>query len=87
MTNVYEDLAIWSYVDMGTVHRSWRRTFEVNSLAVVAAAVTGALELVLGWLPIGRAAQVPAACIDDEKPMWCAVDPNPVLLQPFLVDA
>ena len=56
MTNVYDDLAIWSYFDMGTVHRSRSRTFEVNSLAVVAAAVARALEFVLGWLPIRSAA-------------------------------
>jgi hypothetical protein len=86
MTNVRDDLAIWSYSHLGTVHRSRSRTFEVNSLAVIAAAMTRALEFVLGWLPIGRAAQVRAACIDDEKLIRCAVHPNPVLLQIFLVD-
>ncbi len=52
MTNVYDDLTIWSYFHLGTVHRPRSRTFEVNFLAVVA----GALEFVLGWLPIGSAA-------------------------------
>ena len=56
MTNVYDDLAIWGYFDLGTVHRSRSRTFEINSLAVVAAAVARALEFVLGWLPIRSAA-------------------------------
>lgn len=62
MTGVHDDLAIWSYLDVGTVHRSRSRTFEVNSLAVVAAAVARALEFVLRWLPIGSATKcVPRA--------------------------
>jgi hypothetical protein len=56
MASVYDDLAIWSYFDMGAVHRSRSRTFKVDSLAVVAAAVARALEFVLGWLPIRSAA-------------------------------
>jgi hypothetical protein len=62
MTNVYDDLANWSYFHLSTVPRSRSRTFEVNSLAVVAAAVARALEFVLRWLPIGSATKcVPRA--------------------------
>src|SRR5579863_1367553 len=68
------------------VHRSWSRTFEVDSFAVIAAAVAGALEFVLGWLPIGSAASMSAARVNNKKPIRCSVDPNPVLLQIFFVD-
>src|SRR5579863_610635 len=86
MTNVHDDLTIWRYFDMGTVHRSRSRAFEVDFLAVIAATVTGALEFIFGRLPIGGTTQVRAARIDDEKTIWRPIHPDSILLQPFLVD-
>ena len=85
-TNVHDNLAIWSYIDMGAIHRSWSRTFEVDSLAVIAAPMTRALEFVFRWLPIGCTAQVRPARVDDKKSIGCTIDPNSVFLQKFLVD-
>jgi len=56
MAHIHDDLSVWGHIEMSSIHRSRSRTFEVDSLAVVAAAVAGALEFVLGWLPIGSAA-------------------------------
>ena len=87
MTHVDYNLAIRSHVQVGTVHRPWSRTFEVDAFTVVTAPVTRALEFVFGWLPIGRTTQVRAAGKDYKKPIRCSVNPNAVLLKPFLVDS
>jgi len=86
MPHVDDDLAIRGKLDMATVHGSGSWTFEVNPLAVVTAAMTRAFEFVLGRLPIGRTTQMRAARVNDEKAIRCAVHPNPVLLEPLLVD-
>src|SRR5437763_15829969 len=72
---------------MRAIHRARRRTFKVYAFAVVAAAVTWTLELVLARLPIGRAAQVRAACVDDEEPIRSLINPDAIGLLPLRVHA
>src|SRR5690349_20673832 len=49
--DVYQDLPVGSEFDMSPVHGTGCGTFEVDALAVVAAAVAGTLELVFARLP------------------------------------
>ena len=72
---------------MGPIHRSRRRTFKVDPLAVITAAMTRTLELVFAWLPIRSAAQVRAACVNDEYPVRSSIHPNAIFLLKFSVNA
>src|SRR5260370_8027175 len=72
---------------MGAVHGTRRRSFEVDSFAVVSTAVAGALELVFAGLPIWCAAEVRAACVDHEEAIGCAVNPYAVFLLELGIDA
>src|SRR3954470_10500605 len=69
------------------IHGSRRGTFEVNSLAVIAAAVTWTLEFVFARLPVRRAAEMSTARVNHEQPIRSLINPDSVLLLPFRIDA
>src|SRR3979490_2361135 len=81
------DLAVGREFDVRAVHRARRGALEIDTFAVVAAAVTRALEFVFAGFPVGRAAEMRAARVDDENAVGSAVDPNAVFLLPLGVDA
>src|SRR5258708_365132 len=72
---------------MRAIHGPRRGPFEVDTFAVVAAAVARALELVLAGFPIGCAAQMGAAGVNDEHTTRRAVHPDAVLLLPLGIHA
>src|SRR5438445_9157814 len=72
---------------MCAVHRTRRRAFEVNSFAVVAAAVAGAFEFVFAGFPIRRASQVRADGRDHEDAFRIADHPDAMRVLEFRVDA
>src|SRR5260370_24262254 len=84
---IHDDLAIGSQFYMRAIHGPRRRPFEVDTFAVVAAAVARALELVFAGFPIGRTAQMCAASVNDEHTALRAVHPEEVLLLPFGIDS
>src|SRR5437867_3591800 len=84
---VDDDLTGGIELQAGPVHRPRRRPFKVDALAVVAAAVAGALELVLSRFPVGRATQVRTARVDYEEALRVADHPDAVLLLEFRLDA
>ena len=86
-SHVDDDLAVRTKVHTGAIHRSRRRTLKIDALTIVTAAMAGALELVLRGFPIRGATQMSTARIDDEQPVRRTIDPDPILLQPFFVDA
>src|SRR6185369_5452344 len=69
------------------IHRARRRTFKVNAFTVVATAMARAFELVFTRLPVGCAAQMSAACVNDEEPIGRSRHPDSILLLPFGIDA
>src|SRR5260370_27603377 len=71
---------------MRAIHGTRRRAFEVDSFAVVTAAVTRTFELILACLPVWGATQMSAASVDDEHAIGCAVDPDAVFLLPLGVN-
>ena len=85
--SIDDDLTIGSELDLGSIHGPRCGTFKVDPFAVIAAAVTRTLELVLTGLPVGRTAKVSAARVDYEQPVRSAIDPDAVLLLKFGVDA
>src|SRR5690348_3445967 len=78
--SVHDNLAIRSNLYVRAVHRARRRAFEVHSFAVIAAAVAGALEFILACLPVGSAAQMRAARVDNKNAVRSAVHPDAVFL-------
>src|SRR5215472_11663823 len=52
LRGIDQNLPIGREFDVRAVHRTRRRSFEVDSLAVVAATMAGALEFVFAWLPV-----------------------------------
>src|SRR5579863_7759442 len=70
-----------------TVHRPRRRTFEVDSFGVVAAAMARALELVLAGFPVRRTSQVSADSRNHEDAFGVPYDPDAKLVLEFSVDA
>src|SRR5258708_28037041 len=84
---VYDDLAVGRQFYVGAIHRARCGAFEIDAFAVVAAAVTRALEFVFAGFPVRRAAEVRAARVDDENAVGRAVDPDAVFLLPLGVDA
>src|SRR6266849_5835439 len=84
--SVYDDLAVGGQFDVRAVHRARRRTFKIHAFTVVAAAVARALEFVFAGFPVGRAAEMRAARVDDEDAVGRAVDPNAIFLLPLRID-
>jgi len=72
---------------VSAVHRTRRRPFEVDPFAVITASVAWTLELVLAGLPVGRAAQMSAARVNDKDAIGRAVHPNAVFLLPLGIHA
>src|SRR5262249_38302181 len=85
--DINDDLSVGRQFQLGPVHGTRRRTLEVNSFAVVAAAVARTLEFILARLPVGGAAQVRAASINHEQAVGGAINPDTVFLLPLRVDA
>src|SRR5713226_4751494 len=84
--SIHNDLAVGSQFHVRAIHWTRRGSLEVDTFAVVAASVAWALELVLAGLPIGCAAQVSAASVDDEYAIRRAVHPDAIFLLPFSID-
>src|SRR5436190_3147650 len=80
LAHVNHDLAFSVELNMGAIHRPWRRPLEVNCFAVIATAVTGAFEFVFAGLPVRRTSQMCAARVDDKQSIGSLIDPNTVLL-------
>ena len=74
------DLSIGREFNFGSVHGTRRRSFEVDALAVVTAAVARTLEFVFTGLPIRRAAEMRAAGVDYKNPVGSAIDPDAIFL-------
>ena len=72
---------------MRAIHGAWGRTFEVYALAVIAAAVAGAFELVLAGLPIWSAAKMCTSGVDHKHPVRRTIDPDAIFLLKFGIDA
>src|SRR4051794_35650094 len=73
-------------VDLGPLERTGGRALEVDARAVVAAAVAGALELVLRREPVRRTPEVGTHGDERVHDLLGAHDPDAVLLFPALVD-
>src|SRR6266478_2188445 len=84
--SVDDDLAIGRQFDVRAVHWPRRRAFKIYAFTVVAAAVARALEFVFAGFPVGRAAEMRAARVDDENTVGRAVHPDAVFLLPLGVD-
>src|ERR1044071_5620750 len=87
LSGVHDDLPFGILLDVGAIHRARGRPFEIDSLAIVAAAVTRAFEFVFRGFPIGRAAEMRAARKDDKQAVGSFVHPDAILLLPFIADA
>src|SRR5712692_7636584 len=74
-------------MDMRAIHRPRGRALKVDRLAVIAAAVTRALELVLAGFPVRCAAEMGAAGIHNEEPIRRLVHPNAILLLVLGIDS
>src|SRR5437879_2556877 len=83
----HNQLSVWRQFDVHAMHSTRCRSFKVDTFAVVSAPVARALKLVFAGLPIGCAAQVSAAGVDDKHAVRRAVHPYAVLLLPFGIDA
>src|SRR5262249_37688386 len=81
------DLPFRIELDVRAVHRTRRRSLEVDPFRIISAAVAGTLKLVLACLPVGRAAQVRADRGDDEDTLGVAHHPDAILILKFRVDA
>src|SRR5260370_5326256 len=83
---VDDDLAVGRQLHVGAVHGARGRPFEVDALAVIAAAVAWTLELVLARFPVRRTTEVRAARVDHEDAVRCAIDPDAVFLLKLGID-
>src|SRR5581483_717239 len=81
------DLAFWINFYVSAIHRTRRRTFEIDSFNIVAATMTRTFEFVLARLPIGRATQVRAARVNHKQPVSSLLDPNAIRHFVFLINA
>src|SRR5579859_595970 len=78
--NIHNNLSVGRQLQSCAVHRTRRRPFEVDSLAVVTAAMAGTLEFVLAGFPIGSAAEVRATGVNHKQAVRSAVHPDAVFL-------
>src|SRR5437899_4559813 len=72
---------------MCAIHWSRRWTFKVDPFAVITAAVTRTLELVLTRFPVGRAPQMRAAGVNHKHTVRRLIHPDAVLLLPLGIHA
>ena len=72
---------------MCAIHGTRRRALEINSLAVVAAAVTRTLEFVLARFPVGCASEMRTTRVDHKKTIGSAIHPDAVFLLEFRIYA
>src|SRR5690349_18111427 len=87
LSNIHLDLPVRRQFHTSAIHGPRRRTFEINSFTVVAAAVARALEFVFAGFPIRSAAEMRATRVDDEKAVGRAVYPDAIFLLPLGVHA
>src|SRR5262245_30401625 len=73
---VHEDLSVVGQHDAGALEWPRRRPLEVDAALVEPAAVAGALELVLGAEPVGRAAEMGAYRDQGIEALGLAHDPH-----------
>src|SRR5580704_7157152 len=81
--DIHLDLAVGCYLYFGPIHRTRRRTFEVDALAVVSAPVARAFEFVLAGFPVRGTSQVGATSVNDKDSIRRAVNPDSIFLLPF----
>src|SRR5215472_568273 len=84
---IHQNLTVRSQFDVGAVHRTGSRAFEVDSFTVVSTAVARTLELVFARLPIRGATEMGAARVDHKKAVGGAVNPDAIFLLELGVDA
>ena len=84
---INEDLAVRSEFNVSAIHRSGSRPLKINAFTVVTTSVTRALKFVLCRLPIRSTAKMGAAGKDDEQAIRRSINPDAILLQPFLVNS
>src|SRR5208283_3379184 len=77
---VDDQLPVVADVDLESIHRARRRSFEVESADVIAGAVARTLELLLGLQPSRRASEVSALGKDRVEPCLGANDPGAEIL-------
>src|SRR2546423_9771282 len=68
---------------MCAIHWPRGRTFKVNCLAVVTAALARAFKLILARLPVRSASQVRTAGVNHKNPIRSFVHPDAILLLPL----
>src|SRR5690242_1724218 len=81
--DIHDNLPVGRKLQSRAVHRARRRTFEVDSLAVVATAMARTLEFVFAGFPIGSTAEVRATGVNHKQAVRSAVHPDAVLLLPL----
>src|ERR1043166_8953350 len=85
--DVHHYLAFSIDRDLRTIHRARRRALKVNAFTVVATAMARALKLVFACLPVGRAAEMSTASVDDKETVGSSRHPDTILLLPLGIDA
>src|SRR5205807_7097018 len=80
---IHDNLTVWRQFHVRAIHRTRRRSLKVDTFAVVSASVAGALKLVLAGFPIGCAAKMSAASVDDKHAIRRAVHPDAIFLLPL----
>src|SRR5580698_789469 len=78
--NIHKDLSVRRDFDFSSIHGTRGGTLEVNSFAVVSAAVTRTLEFVFARLPVRSATQMSAARVNHEDAIGRPVYPDAVSL-------
>ena len=86
-TGIHNDLPFSIQFDFGTIQWPGRRTFKVDSAAVIATAVAGTLEFVHTRFPVRRATEMSATGIEHKNTLCVSNHPNPKILLKFRVDS
>src|ERR1041385_9005771 len=83
---VHQNLSVRGQLDVCTIHRPRRWSFEVHTFVVITAAVTWALEFVFRRLPIGSASQMRTPRVDHEQAIRATVHPDAIFLLPLRIN-
>src|SRR2546423_2701632 len=81
------DLSVGCYVHVGAVHRPRRRTLEIDTLRIVAAAMARTFEFVFCCFPIRRASQMSAHRVNDEDALSITHHPDAIFILKFCIYA
>src|ERR1700687_5833817 len=75
-TDIHHDLSVFGLGNAHPIHRTWCRTFEVNAILIVAAAMARALELGLRCQPARRTSKVRTLREDGVEALLRPHDPH-----------